>query len=658
MKLADREREGRELRGRIGWLGFAAAIGFMILAGRLWYLQIRKGEEYLGKSEGNFVKELRVPSDRGMILDRKGQILVDNRPSYDVYLTPAFCQDCDDVIGQLASLLQLEEEDLQRVVDGVKGAHGLARFQPVVVKVDLERDDLDVMEAHKDRLPGVDIVPAPHRNYRRGSLGAHVLGYLGEVSASELEKSKTEARPYRPGDYLGKRGVERRYEEWLRGVDGVERVVADAKGRKLPELESLIPQADRYVASKPGDNVVLSIDARLQQAAEEAFEGTAGALVAIDVNTGYILAAVSKPAYDPNVMTGRISRAELKKLTEDPLEPMLFRLTQNHFHPGSLWKAVTQLAALESGFDGHVFCGGGYTLGRRRWRCHKDSGHGLLAPEQAIQASCDTWFYAAADKLGIDVFADMARHFGFGRPTGLDLGFEVPGVVPSEAYHDKYTPGGYTKGFALNSVIGQGDVNVTPLQLAVAYAAIANGGTVYRPQVVRRVQAPDGSVVQEFLPEVKDKLGVHRRSLEILRKGLDMTVNEPGGTAYRQRLKEIRVAGKTGTAQVVRIGSVRLKKEQMDFFSRDHAWFAGYAPVEDPQIAVVVLNEHGGHGGSDAAPFGMKVIERYFQLLEEDRGPTAQPAPAAPVPAPLPAEPPAVSPALPPLHGGTGERAG
>lgn len=656
MKLSDRAKEGRELRTRIGWLGVAFALGFMILAGRLWYLQIRKGEEYFAKSEGNFIKELRVPADRGMILDRKGEILVDNRPSYDVYLTPAFCQSCEDVIGTLAGLLSLEAEDLQRVAHGVERARGLTKFQPLLVRLDLTRDELDVIEAARDRLPGIDIVPAPHRNYRNGPLTAHVLGYLSEIGPDELEKSKAEGRAYRPGDYVGKRGVEKRFEPYLRGADGVERVVADAKGRKLPHLESMIPANERYVASVPGDNVILSIDARLQRAAEEAFTGAAGAAVVVDVNTGYVLAAVSKPAYDPNVMTGRISRDELKALTEDPLEPMLFRLTQNHFHPGSVWKVVTELAAFGEGFDGHVFCGGGYKLGRRRWRCHKESGHGHMSPEQAMQKSCDTWFYAAADRLGIEPFADMARHLGFGSVTGLDLGFEVPGVVPDEAYHNRF-PGGYQRGFALNAVIGQGDVNVTPLQMAMAYAAIANGGTVYKPRVVRRIERPDGTLVQDFLPEAKDRISISPQHLAKVRKGLDMVVNEPGGTAFRHRLKNVRVAGKTGTAQVVRIGSVRLRKEQMDFFNRDHAWFTGYAPIDDPQIAVVVLNEHGGSGSADAAPIGMAIMERYFELLEADRGPTSV-EPAAPAPVPARWDAPALGPALPPSHDSGGARAG
>jgi len=635
MKLAIRAREERELKIRIGWLGVAAALGILLLAGRVWYLQIRKGEEYFARSSGNFVKELRIPADRGMIVDRKGRILVDNRPSYDVYLTPAFCPDCEDVIGRLAGQLGLETEDLQRAVDANEKARGLERFRPVMIQQDLSRDDLDVLEANRELLPGVDVIGAPHRNYRAGAMAGHLLGYLGEIGPDELEKS---AGRYRAGDYVGKRGVERRFESWLKGQDGLERVVADAKGRKLPEFEELIPAADRLVPSQPGANVILTLDARLQAAAEEAFDDVAGAAIVIDVDTGYLLAVVSKPGFDPNRMTGRISRAELKALNADPLEPMLFRATQNHYHPGSVFKVVPALVGLEAGFNHDVFCGGGYTLGKRRWRCHKESGHGYVGLEQSMKVSCDTWYYALADRVGLEPIAEMSRRFGLGSVTGLDLGFEVPGVVPSPAYHDKYTRGGYTKGFALNAVIGQGDSNVTPLQVAVMFAAIANGGTVYEPQAVLRVEKPGGEVLEDFPPRVKSKLGVKREHLDIVRRSLEKVVGEPGGTAYRHRLPGVKVAGKTGTAQVVRIGSVRLKKEQMDWFSRDHAWFAAYAPADQPEIAVVLLNEHGGSGGADAAPIAMRIIQRYFEIVGEDRaaaatGPDREPAaPPAPVP--------------------------
>lgn len=655
VRLEGASRENRELKARIVWIGLAATALLGALGARLWWLQIQNGEAYAAKSEGNFVKEVRVPADRGMILDRKGLILVDNRPSYDVFVTPAFCAPCDEVLTKLSARVSLDAEELSRLQAALQKARGLERFRPVAAKIDLTRDELDVLEATRDDLPGVDVLAVPHRNYRQGSLAAHLVGYLGEVSPEEMEKGGDEGRAYRQGEFIGKRGVERKMEAALHGVDGVQRVVADSRGRKLPHLERMIPEDERLEPAVPGNNVVLSIDARLQRAAELAFDGVAGAAVVMDVQTGFLLAVTSKPGFDPNLMTGRISRAQLKAFADDPLEPMLFRATQDHQHPGSTFKIVSQLAALEAGVHGGVTCGGGYTLGKRRWRCHNEGGHGFVEPEAAMQKSCDVWFYAAADRIGIDPIADMARRLGLGRPTGLDLGYEVPGVVPSVAYHDKVTPGGYMKGLALNTAIGQGDVNATPLQMVVAYAAIANGGTVWRPQVVRRVELPGGEPLQSFPPEVAGRLGVSEAHLARVQKGLDMVVNEPGGTAYGKRLPYLRVAGKTGTAQVVRLGTKRLKVGEMDYFERDHAWFAAYAPFEAPEIAVVVLNEHAGHGGAMAAPIAMRILETWWRLREED---ARAAGPTDPTPTPPPARPTGSS-APSPLEGApaTGGRA-
>lgn len=624
MKLPGSGREEAALRRRIAIFGVALGLGMLVLLGRIWFLQIQKGEEFSAKSSGNFIQELRVPADRGMILDRRGVRLVDNRPSWDVYVTPAFCDDCEEVMGRLAGYLALSAEERTRVDEAIRRARGLDRFQPILVRLDLERDQLDVIEANRELLPGIDVISAPHRDYLHGRLAAHTIGYLGEVSQEELERSRREGREVRIGDYVGKTGVERRFEAYLRGKDGMRRVVTDARGRRIPQLEGLIPKGERFIPSQPGNNVVLSIDVRLQEAAEEIFDVPAGALVAIEVNTGYILAMVSRPDFDPNKMTGRISREELREIAEDPLRPMLFRPTQSHYHPGSVLKVISALAAMEHGFTGEVHCGGGYTLGRRRWRCHKESGHGWVSVEEGLKVSCDTWYYAAADKIGIDAIADMSRRFGLGETTGLDLGYEVPGIVPSVEYYRKRM-GHYMRGLALNAVIGQGDSNVTPLQMAVVYAAVANGGTIYRPQVVRRIERPEGYVVEEFLPEVRRKVRVPEAHLARVREGLRQVMESPGGTGYWHRLRGRPTAGKTGTAQVVRIGSVRLKAEEMEFFTRDHAWFAAYGPLEEPEIAVVVLNEHGGSGSRNAAPYAMKVLERYLEILEEDR--TGPPTP-------------------------------
>ncbi len=654
----------RLLKGRLIAASLAALLVSAVLIGRLYQLQILKGEEYRAKSIGNFVIETNIPSDRGMILDANGTILVDSRPSYNVTLTPAFCQPpgapkrfCEDeVLPRVSLYLQLTDEELSRVVQQLKRAKGLSRFRDFVVKIDADLDALDRLDANKLELPGVEIVAAPHRNYRYGPLAAHTLGYMNEVSSDELERqSESGAGRYRLGDYIGRRGVERAFEGELRGVDGARKAVVDAKGRRLQDSDYLIEEADRVRPPSPGKNVVLSIDLALQRAAERAFTADAGALAAVDVNTGFILALVSRPAYDPNILTGRISRAQLRALSEDPLEPLIFRPVQQHYHPGSTYKVVTALAALEQGSANHttsVTCNGGYNLGSRRWRCHLDRGHGRADLHHALAWSCDTWFYAMADRMGLEPISEMAKQLGFGETFGLELSPEVPGIVPSVAYHQRVTPGGYTKGLALNTAIGQGDSNVTPLQVAMAYAAIANGGTLYRPQVMRRIEDPYGNLIRSAAPIVVRKLEVDPAHLREVQEGLEAVVNEPGGTAYwrRKEAGDVHVAGKTGTAQVVGMSAgVRVRSEDLTFFQRDHAWFAAYAPMEKPEIAIAVLNEHGGHGGSASAPIAMAVIKEYFALKAASRAAREQREGLAPERAPIP-PPPVAPPALPPLR--------
>jgi len=423
--------------------------------------------------------------------------------------------------------------------------------------------------------------------------------------------------------------------------------VVDARGNQIAGKSDLIKDEQRLVPAVPGHNLVLSIDIKLQAAAEKAFPGKAGVVVALDVNTGDVLALVSRPGFDPNKMSGGITREELRALSDNPLHPLRLKATQDRYNPGSTFKVVTALAALANGtlHEGStIFCNGGYTLGRRRWRCDKESGHGLLDLTHAIAYSCDTFFYALADRMGIDPIAAMARALGLGAPTGIDLGYEDPGVVPSVAWHNAHTPGGYHKGFALNTAIGQGDMLVTPMQLAVLYAAIANGGTVYRPHVLRRVEDADGQVLREVEPEVERKLPVSSEDIKKIVDGLTAVVNEPGGTAYYRRLKDVPylVAGKTGTAQVGAIGAVRIREKDLDFWHKSNSWFASFAPADHPEIAVVVLNEHGGFGSAAAAPTAMSVIKAYFDLKAEYQAERAGervtlPSPVVNAPPPPPA---------------------
>jgi len=612
---------GRDLKRRFLWLGLAMVSGLLVLSLQLYRLQIIRGEEYAAKSVANFVKEVRLRADRGVIKDARGTILVDSRPSFDAFITPAFCTDCSkQVIPRLALLLGWDEEQRAKVEEQIRLGRRNAPFQAVPVRIDLTRDELDLINARRDILDGVEVVAVPHRNYRTETVLSHVLGYMNEITQEELERLNADGARYALGDYIGRRGLERYFEPRLRGVDGVRKEVVNARGQKIEELNEKLGE-NSVIPSEAGSNVVLSIDMRLQEEAERVFPGVAGAVVAIDVNTGFIRALVSRPGFDPNLLTGRVTPAQMAALTKDPLSPMINRVAAEHYSPGSTFKVVTQLAAFKSGLfrpETVINCPGGYKLGSRTWRCHKESGHGAMDARHALQYSCNTWFWKVADQIGLEPIAEMGKALGLGSPTGIGVLGEVPGIMPSPEYHDRLSPGGYTRGMALNSAVGQGDDNVTPLQLALVYAAIANGGTLYKPQLVQRIENLDGQVIDAFDPQVVRTLEINPAHRKSIIDALVAVVNDAGGTAYRQRLKDIVVAGKTGTAQVAALGAVRLKTHQMAYWERDHAWFASFAPADKPELAVVVLNEHGGHGGTDAAPTAMAVIQKYFDLKKQD----------------------------------------
>jgi penicillin-binding protein 2 len=645
----------KDFKPRLVWATGVVILAFLTLLGRLYQLQILRGDEFKEKADENFVKEIRIPADRGLVLDRSRRVLVDSRPSYDVNLTPYFCgKQCDEILARLAAMLRMSPDEMERARGQLASKRGLERFRPFPVKVDIAREELDQYLANQMDLPGVDVLPTPHRNYRYASLGGHLIGYMNEAGPEELKRLNEDPTraasgqgPYLLGDYVGRRGLERRYERDLRGVDGKERVPVDAKGRRKDDADGLIPEDQRLIPSRPGNNLVLSLDWRLQEFAEKSFPATAGVVLAMDVKTGFLLALVDRPAPDPNKMSGRITSAELAAIHNDPLQPELFRAVQQHYHPGSTFKLLTSIAALEEGIykpNTTIHCPGHFSMGRARWRCDKDSGHGWVDFTHAIGASCDVFYYNAGALLGADGIAKWGRRAGLGTQTGFDIAGEVPGVIPDAAWHDRHLAGGYQKGMAVNLSIGQGDVNVTPMQQLVFYGALASG-TTWRPQVVLRVEDADGNVVKAFSPEAKGKLEIQKSTRDTILKGLLAAVAEPYGTAYYQRVKEFTVAGKTGTAQVVKLGARRLRADQVSYFERDHAWFAAFAPAEDPEIVVVVLNEHSGFGSTNAAPAAMAVLKKYMELKAEDAAeraggvpPAAPGAPAAPA-APPPADP-------------------
>ncbi|HTO99205.1 MAG TPA: penicillin-binding protein 2 [Myxococcales bacterium] len=617
----------REIRPRTAMGALIVVCAMLVLVVRLYQLQILRGEVYVVQSIANFRKSLFVPADRGVIKDGKGRTLVDNRPSFDVFLTPAFCKgkERDEVLEKLAAYLRLTQEDVDRIKTDYQKSwfskDRLERFKPFLVMLDIPRDQVDVLEAHKSEMSCVNLIPTPHRSYHAPVSLGHVLGYMSEVTPDELDDHPE----YRRGQTIGRRGLERRWERELRGADGKQNIAVDAKGRELDKdtQEALIPESERLVPATPGNNLVLSVDEKLQRAADLAFPGRAGAVVVMEAKTGFILAMVSRPSFDSNKMSGRISRQELKTIFDDPLKPMLNRVMNENYHPGSTFKSIISFVGLESGAitpSSTLFCGGGYTMGNHRWRCDKPAGHGALDLKHALSQSCDVYYYTLGDRVGLDAIAEMARRFGYGQPTGLDLGREITGIIPDSK---TITPeSGSARAHAINSAIGQGEINVTPLQQAVAYAAIANGGDILVPQIVRRIESPDGKVLREFHPEIARKLGLKDSSLQAVRSGLVAVVNEPGGTAYRSRLPDLEFAGKTGTAQVMKLGQKqKLDPTSQAYFSRDHAWFASFAPAADPEIVVVVLNEHGGWGAEAAAPAAAKIISAWARIKREEATP-------------------------------------
>ncbi len=595
---------------RFFWAQLFVGLAFLLLAGRLWQLQVLSGDHYFKKSADNFVKDLELPATRGQVRDHKGRPLADNRPAYDVMITPRFFT--DEALQALAHYLHLDDETVDQVKAKVRDKHGLDRFRQVMAFEDISRDDLALLESEQLELPGVHVTAAAHRSYPHGTLAAHVLGYMNEITAEELTEHREQG--YHNGDYVGRSGLERQWESFLRGKDGVERIVVDAKGQRKLDLETsdldAIIGAQRRIDAVPGHDLVTSLDLDLQQAVEDAIKKHKSAAAAVvDVETGRILALGSWPEVDPNRLTGRVSKGELEQLTTDPARPLIDKSLRENYFPGSTFKVVPMLAGLEDALvdpDEKIICRGAIQYGKRWFHCPES--HGPVNLHKALAESCDVFFYNLGDRVGLDPMARVAADLGYGAPTGLGLNGEVAGFIPTVDFYKK--KGDFQKGMVLNTSIGQGDTKVTVLQVAMAYAAIANGGKLWVPQVVERIETPAGKVVQEFPPRLRHQLAASPEMLQRVRSALYDAVNDPKGTSYAARVPGLDVAGKTGTAQVRNNRHTRDLQE--GDLNADHAWFASFAPAHHPKIAVVVLVEHGGFGAKAAAPVAMEIYKGYF----------------------------------------------
>ncbi|MDF1614009.1 penicillin-binding protein 2 [Desulfurivibrio dismutans] len=586
----------------------ATAIIFLVVAIlvlRLWHLQIQQGSEYLQRSESNRIRVQQLAAPRGNLLDRHGVTLVTNRPRFNVIWIREDAPHPDEVIRQLARILEL---DISELLDRIRAGADQPRFIPTRLKEDIDWRTLVQIENNSFNLPGVQIEVQPSRNYLYGNMASHLVGYLGEINRRELELHRAE--DYRAGDPIGKMGLEKLFEPFLRGEKGRSYVEVDVRGFTQKQLQIQEPL--------PGNDLQLTLDLQMQQAAEEGLRDQSGGVVAMEVNTGRLLVMASAPHLPLENFVGGIPRTVWQDLLDDRRAPLLNKPVQGQYAPGSTYKAITALAALEEGVitpDTSFQCNGSIIFQGRRYHCWQRRGHGQVKLRQAMAESCDVYFYQLGQRLGIDTLAKYARLLGLGRKTGIVLEHEKEGLVPTAEWKRQRHREPWQDGETLSVAIGQGFNLATPLQITRMTAAIANGGRFYQPKLVAAIIDPEGEVVREFQPEPEKEITeIPDSSWGLLRETMVAAVMDQRATGRSARIQDITVAGKTGTSQVVRLSQIEhYEEDEIPYHLRDHAWFTAYAPAEKPEVAVTVLVEHGGSGGAVAAPLAKAVLEAYFR---------------------------------------------
>ncbi|WP_130471724.1 penicillin-binding protein 2 [Candidatus Magnetaquicoccus inordinatus] len=609
-----------DARRRLLVLGGGISLLFSALTSRLFYLQLLKSGTFRDMADDNRISLQLLPASRGRIFDRNGLLLVENHPDYQLVAIPEMATQhlrrssrersgLPRLLELLKPLLQLEEKEIQSVL---KQASRQRAFMPVTVKTHLTWEEVSLIETRVHELPGVTIEVQPQRHYRMGTLASHAIGYLGEVT--EKDQNRFVDIDFRSGDLLGKSGVERAMENQLRGMDGLREIEVNAYGRQVRELRRTPP--------RPGQDITLTLDMDLQQEAERALaesSGGTGAMVMMRPHSGELLVMASQPAYDPNQFINGFLPDEWRQLTQDPNRPLTNKAIQGQYPPGSTFKMVVVLAALRLGkLHEHdtIYCPGYTTRQDHRFYCWKLRGHGSVSLHQAIAQSCDVFFYELADRVGIDAIHQQALRMGLGTLTGIALDGERAGLIPSRAWKRTTHKAGWYPGETLITAIGQGYVLSTPMQLAVMISAIANGGAVYRPFLVKSAQPPAIPGQKPGPAGITPLWHNHFRPehIALIHAGLEEVVHGPLGTARTAKLNGVRMAGKTGTSQVARHRRTQSGTLVKTTNRRlmDHAMFVAYAPAHQPEIAISVIVEHGGGGGTNAAPVAKRVMDLYF----------------------------------------------
>ena len=610
MHLKDTIRESQAFLNRAIIAGLLVFGAVMVLVWRMTQLQVIDHAHFTTLSRENRVKVVPLPPTRGLIYDRNGVLLAQNRPAYSLEITPEQVGDLDQTLKQLAEVIEIDEEDLERFW---KLKNRKRRFDSVPIRVNLSQDETAQFAVHRHRFPGVDIKAQLLRHYPHDVKTTHVLGYVGRISQRDVEQ--IDSSNYSGTSHMGKNGVEKTYESALHGEVGLEQVEVNAAGRRVRTLAQTPPE--------PGVDVHLHLDIGLQEVAMEAFADNNGAVVAIDPRDGGILAFVSQPGFDPNLFVEGISRKDYASLQEDDNRPLYNRALHGQYPPGSTVKPFMGLAGLERGaitYDSSIYCPGFYQLpgNIHRYRDWKKSGHGPMDLDAAIVQSCDVYFYRLAYELGIDRLHEYLSQFGFGDRTGIDLTGESGGLLPSRDWKRRARRQPWYPGETLIVGIGQGYFLTTPLQLAAATATVANNGIYFTPHVVDYLRARDTGEVTPIPPSARTiPIGL-QQNWEDVRAGMQHVVDSPRGTAKRIRSDRYAIAGKTGTAQVFTVAQdEEYDEETLEKKLRDHALFVAYAPADDPQIAVAVVVENGGHGGSVAAPIARRIMDAYLLPGEE-----------------------------------------
>jgi penicillin-binding protein 2 len=608
----------RNLSLRLTGLQYIVAAAFAVLAIAFWVFQVAQHEKFRERAENNHLRKVPLPAPRGVLFDRHGAVLVENRNTFNIALVREQSGNINDTLRILAAATGVDEA---RLVETVNRRRKEPSYRPIVLIENATLPQVVAFRARKWELPGIIMQEVPARRYPSSDFGAHLFGYVSEVSEAELKR--TEYADVQAGAMVGKAGVEQSYNKLLMGTDGDKLVVVNSRGREIDEGKTQDPVEGRRLQ--------LTIDADVQRATEEGFRhfGYNGAAVILDPRSGEVLSFVSLPAYDPNQFAGGIDVANWQALTNNELKPLQNRALQGRYSPGSTFKIAVATAALEEGVvtpDYRVFCTGGAVFYGRYFQCHLKGGHGSVDMRHAIEKSCNVYFYTLGNLLGVDRIHKWSSLLGLGERTGIDLPNEIKGLVPSTAWKKTTSEPKWYPGETISVSIGQGQVSVTPISLATMMMTVANGGTRYTPHVVKAVD--DGKGWQSIpAPPPQSSVQMKKSTIDALHEGLWMVINA-AGTGRRGRVEGRNVAGKTGTAQVISLEGAKVAKGKMDV--RDHGWFVFFAPHDKPEIAGVIFAEHAEHGYL-GAPIAKYAMETYFAKKEGQPLPPLPAKPTAPV---------------------------